>query len=1758
MGQACTSQEAQEMLIADLNLPSRSVIKNDTIQTINKCLAVVSNKWISTINVTGRVHEDIELEKLKKDPSTLSELFKTTHRFNQSSILQKVNVYIIKKNISFTVSSISSAETDSIFDLLLTLLTKQKQKLSEYLSKYEHCKLIKQSSDFQYDWVTLSDLLFQVYGIRSINLNSNNQTESNTIYPNECSHLTKVISIIESTKTVYIIEEIPNFSLADGLAYSPAIAGKSYLKFMFLFQQLLEIFVFVKKFGFSFHTSLSLKDISLSHNALWISMSPIQCLSFDTKIVEPVLKKPLIRIYDGINTELHDEKIILNESLSTYTKAWVEGDLNNFDYLMILNKVSGRKFNDVLNHPVFPWVTDFLQQYSGFRDLTKTMFRLNKGDRMLDETYTSAYHDYAPHHISDFLSDITYYLYHARDTAKEVLCKHVRSRWVPNEYPVSMERMYQCTPDECIPEFFYNPSILVSIHNDLKDIVLPYWTANSNEFVKYHYEMLESPNVSKNLHHWIDLIFGYKLGDTAAKQDKNVHLSLVDDHTDLRNYGVVQLFFSPHPHKKISRDNMLSQSGSREDVSMSWEYVDISKEAIQQNAENESNDFLVEFSQEDLYKKFNVHKFKKVNFLTTLDHVEKILTHESNISAITEKGIGTYYFGSVFDDIKPDENFSNLDIDQSNLEEDEKLFLCLVIETLLYKELKTRTVIPTLDNRLKEDLCFLKASNRIANWMKLAIKDCIYPNMPMTSCSVMSSLLGIFSFPSYFKGLHKFLFEFYNFIDDCVTRDDKANLCLKLECYNTQLVELLNVLDPEGLDILVGYIFPLFHQKQLQIPMFLYIFPSLSKALGPTKSKNLFIRDLQRIYENMKMSEDVSLVQQSFLSKILDSFGQQCFLELLMNTLLDLLVIKDAKIESFTQSSFKSELFENYEVSPCYFGETDSIFSLNLGMFFNEDIVKNVDDSDGFFSENKFFSNFKEEVKQSKSECFDLNNEYNQVVSLQEKHLTRGHSSIIDVETNLVQNTDLATSVFTNEVQTDTVPNNNTTLYENAISESQKSFSLSFSDTIQENESSSFQLCQLEKDESIDNLNYHYDKCSIKSINKLTFTETVVESFFWLIPWLGPVLSIEYIASPLLKKLFRMQLELDDTTDPIDKFIQKISPILDCLVEVVVVYGENLITSLYIFSLTKLIQTALNSATISLSIGSNLVCSIQLMVESCKVLSPESVVSHFETLADHVFQPLIRLLSSLNIFVSGSMTKVYLSRKLIDILGILCQKINRELAQALMVPLLQQFFSCFDGIYYLETDSNQKKVIKRKNQNKTKSLSFNENDQFNNDKNKIESFNKSKLSFVSASDNLQDKTIFDERYEAVYETFSPALAYYAYVLISRIFSSVYVEKILFNSELVWFLCSKHDEDFHLAQSFNKSIINRALTSKWFQPISVVNPEDENYQKNRSVWQHIYGNWFNHWQRNIDDSKPQEFIFNDCKLQTYTGHSSPIRDMYVAENEHYFLSASRDKTVKLWLLKNHGNGTAQLGCTHTYDKHKKAVFSVQGIESKRLVSSCDGIVHVWDPIVATTLSVYDSSAGETVTCMHTLPSPSTCIGVASTDGLLRLYDVRQKKVAQCWKLSTQPNAGTVRCMCVSSRWIAAGFSNGLVSVVDIRCGILRKPPRVFDTEVTQLQTVPDRGFISLSADSCIRLWTEDGNVSQLLKPQNDFIHSVIYCNRQLLWGTTNNKINIHNPDKMSIYSTHRVTFKGSLIKMSVLPMNKLFLLATDNNNITLYS
>ena len=138
--------------------------------------------------------------------------------------------------------------------------------------------------------------------------------------------------------------------------------------------------------------------------------------------------------------------------------------MNNFDYLMQLNLLAGRRRGNASFHPILPWVIDMsvapehsmnspakvnrksLYLYSlplwmhvgwwtlcetygvpayerlckigcrqegeevpGWRDLTKTKWRLSKGDEQLNFTYKSSD---TPHHISDeALSELAYCIY---------------------------------------------------------------------------------------------------------------------------------------------------------------------------------------------------------------------------------------------------------------------------------------------------------------------------------------------------------------------------------------------------------------------------------------------------------------------------------------------------------------------------------------------------------------------------------------------------------------------------------------------------------------------------------------------------------------------------------------------------------------------------------------------------------------------------------------------------------------------------------------------------------------------------------------------------------------------------------------------------------------------------------------------------------------------------------------------------------------------------------------------------------------------------------------------------------------------------------------------------------------------------------------------------------------------------------------------------------------------------------------------------
>ncbi|XP_041850568.1 WD repeat-containing protein 81 [Melanotaenia boesemani] len=404
---------------------------------------------------------------------------------------------------------------------------------------------------------------------------------------NLCPNILPAECLMETAEMLYVIQPYTQYSLHNIVSFSPAKLANSHAKVLFIIYQVLKALQACHAAGLSCG-ELSLQDIAVdeqlcSRLKLNIGHYEDLCTKGGADSDVTVKQEPQCVPPREMASVSHENKRLCKDcfdELKTLVLDWVHGRVSNFHYLMKLNRLAGRREGDPNYHPVLPWVVDFTVPFGKFRDLRRSKFRLNKGDKQLDFTYEmtkealaaavgngvggvgvggdlsgcvggggagQSEHLHVPHHISDVLSDITYYVYKARQTPKSVLCSHVRSQWEPNEYPASMERMQSWTPDECIPEFYTDPSIFRSIHPDMPDLDVPSWCKSCEEFIEVHRRLLESREVSQHLHHWIDLTFGYKLSGKEAIKAKNVCLHLVDNHTSLTTYGVVQLFDQPHP-----------------------------------------------------------------------------------------------------------------------------------------------------------------------------------------------------------------------------------------------------------------------------------------------------------------------------------------------------------------------------------------------------------------------------------------------------------------------------------------------------------------------------------------------------------------------------------------------------------------------------------------------------------------------------------------------------------------------------------------------------------------------------------------------------------------------------------------------------------------------------------------------------------------------------------------------------------------------------------------------------------------------------------------------------------------------------------------------------------------------------------------------------------------------------------------------------------------------------------------------------------
>uniref|UniRef100_A0A673NIL8 Neurobeachin n=1 Tax=Sinocyclocheilus rhinocerous TaxID=307959 RepID=A0A673NIL8_9TELE len=234
---------------------------------------------------------------------------------------------------------------------------------------------------------------------------------------------------------------------------------------------------------------------------------------------------------------------------SNMTQRWQRREISNFEYLMFLNTIAGRTYNDLNQYPVFPWVlTNYeseeldLTVPGNFRDLSKPIGALNpKRAVFYADRYESWDEETPPCHYTTHYSTAAstlHWLVRIEPFTTFFLNANGNKFDLPNRTFSGIARSWRhCQRDtadvkELIPEFYYLPEMFVNSNGyclgdrddgvPVCDVELPAWAKKPEDFVRINRMALESEFVSCQLHQWIDLIFGYKQRGPEAARALNV------------------------------------------------------------------------------------------------------------------------------------------------------------------------------------------------------------------------------------------------------------------------------------------------------------------------------------------------------------------------------------------------------------------------------------------------------------------------------------------------------------------------------------------------------------------------------------------------------------------------------------------------------------------------------------------------------------------------------------------------------------------------------------------------------------------------------------------------------------------------------------------------------------------------------------------------------------------------------------------------------------------------------------------------------------------------------------------------------------------------------------------------------------------------------------------------------------------------------------------------------------------------------------
>uniref|UniRef100_A0A8D0D3D7 Neurobeachin n=1 Tax=Sander lucioperca TaxID=283035 RepID=A0A8D0D3D7_SANLU len=391
------------------------------------------------------------------------------------------------------------------------------------------------------------------------------------------------LSITASELYFEVDEDEPGFKAIDPkiLAYTEGLHGK------WLFTEIRAVFT---------------RRYLLQNTALEIFMANRTAVMFnfpDAATVKKVVHS-LPRVGVGTNFGLPQTRRISLATpkqlfkASNMTQRWQRREISNFEYLIFLNTISGRTYNDLNQYPVFPWViTNYdseeldLTLPSNFRDLSKPIGALNpKRAAFFSDRYESWDDDQVPKfhygtHYSTSSFTMMWLLRIEPFTTFFLNFQGGKFDHADRTFSSVSRAWRNCQRDtsdvkELIPEFYYLPDMFINANSYnlgvmegntvVSNVELPPWAKSPEEFVRINRLALESEFVSCQLHQWIDLIFGYKQQGPEATRALNVfyyltyegavNLSSINDpmlreavESQIMSFGQTpcQLLIEPHP-----------------------------------------------------------------------------------------------------------------------------------------------------------------------------------------------------------------------------------------------------------------------------------------------------------------------------------------------------------------------------------------------------------------------------------------------------------------------------------------------------------------------------------------------------------------------------------------------------------------------------------------------------------------------------------------------------------------------------------------------------------------------------------------------------------------------------------------------------------------------------------------------------------------------------------------------------------------------------------------------------------------------------------------------------------------------------------------------------------------------------------------------------------------------------------------------------------------------------------------------------------